>query len=300
MSFYKNANRQALLFLLPALLATLCVHVIPIVWGILISFIDLDMYTLQQFMGAPFVGFKNFIDIFTNGLDVGDKFIRSLWNILYFGIVCIPIGYVIALSVALFLNSRKFFGKTFLRSIILLPWITPDSVMFNIWRFIFQARIGIINKYLIALGIIKDPIIWLIGDRSLTAVIIANIWKGWPFSSLVFLAALQNIPKDLYESAKIDGANWWQRFRYITFPMLLPITSTILIMAFIWNFHAFSQFYVMLGGDTSSTAAVPSLVILRYAFENMKYGLGSAMAVFMLLVIFVLSFFMILKKKEEI
>ena len=298
MSFYKNANRQAFLFLLPALFATFLVHVIPIAWGILISFTGLDMYTLQGFK-APFVGLKNFFDVFTNGLDVGEKFIRSMWNILFFGIICIPSGFAISFAVALLLN-QNFVGRTFVRGLVLLPWITPDSVMYNVWRFIFQARIGIINKYLLALHIINEPVIWLIGDKALYAVIIANIWKGWPLGSLILLAALQNIPTDLYEAAKIDGANVFQRFRRITIPMLLPVSSTILIMSFIWNFHAFNQFFVMLGGDTSSRAAVPSLVILRYAFTNLQYGLGSAMAVIMLLIIFILSIFMIVRRKESI
>jgi len=299
MAIQKDANKQALLFILPAIIAMLFVHIIPIIWGILISFIDFNQNNVRKFMKAPFVGLQNFIQIFTSGLDIGNKYIRSIWNILLFGFICIPIGYVVAFSVALFLN-QKFWGRTVLRGLILLPWITPDSVMYNVWRFIFQARIGIVNKYLMAFGIIDKPIIWLVGNRALSAVIVANIWKGWPLSSLILLAALQNIPNDLYEAAKIDGANAWQRFRRITFPLLLPVSSTILIMAFIWNFHAFNQFYVMLGGDTSAKAAVPSLVILRYAFQDMKYGLSSAMAVVMLLVIFVMSFFIIMRRKEEI
>lgn len=299
MSLYKNANRQALFFILPALIAMLFVHIIPIVWGVLIGFFELNTYTLTKYFAAPFIGIKNFVQIFTSGLDVGDKFIRSMLNIFLFGIVCIPIDFVISFAVALLLN-QNFWGRTVVRGLVLLPWITPDSVMYNVWRFIFQARIGILNKYLLAFGIIKEPVIWLIGDKALYAVMIANIWKNWPLASLILLAGLQNIPSDLYEAAKIDGANWWQRFRRITFPMLMPVITTNLIMAFIWNFHAFNQFYVLLGGDTSAKAAVPSLVILRYAFTNLDYGLGSAMATMMLLVIFVLSFFMIIRRKEEI
>jgi multiple sugar transport system permease protein len=276
----------------------LFVHFIPIIWGILISFIDLDQNNVRKFMRAPFIGLRNFIQIFTSGLDIGNKYIRSIWNILVFGFVCIPIGYVLSFSVALFLN-QKFLGRTALRGLILLPWITPDSVMYNVWRFIFQARIGIVNKYLLALGIIDKPIIWLVGNRALSTVILANLWKGWPLTALILLAALQNIPEDLYEAAKIDGANAWQRFRRITFPILLPVSSTILTMGFIWNFHAFNQFYVMLGGDTSAKAAVPSLVIKRYAFDNLEYGISSAMAVVMLLVIFIMSFFVIMRKREE-
>jgi multiple sugar transport system permease protein len=171
--------------------------------------------------------------------------------------------------------------------------------MYNVWRFIFQARTGLLNTYLYYLGIIDEPIIWLVGDRALIAVIIASIWKGWPYSSLVMLAGLQNIPKDLYEAATIDGASGWQKFYKITMPMLWPVCRTLLVLGFIWNFHSFNQFYVMLGGDTSARAVIPALVIQREAFTNMLYGIGSAMSTVMLIIIFVLSFFMIIKRKEE-
>jgi multiple sugar transport system permease protein len=296
--FQKAANRQALTFILPALIAMLLVHIIPIMWGIYISFIDLDIKTLAQGTKAPFAGFKNYVEIFTSGLEIGEKFLRSIWNICFYGLVVIPAGFIISLAVALLLN-QNFAGRTLVRGLILLPYITPEAVMYNVWRFIFQARIGIVNKYLLALGLIKEPLIWLVGDRAMSAIIVASIWKGWPFSALVLLAGLQNIPVDLYEAARIDGANWFQRFRYITLPMLWPVCRTLLIISMIWNFHAFNQFYVMLGADTSARVAVPSLVIHREAFTSLHYGLGSAMAVIMLLVVFVLTFMSIISRKEE-
>ncbi len=298
MSLYKNASRQAFLLILPALIAMLFVHVIPIFWGILMSFIDLNTFNLSRFMSAPFVGFKNFVTIFTSGYDIGDKFIHSFINILLYGFIVMPIGFVISLAVALLLN-QKLYLRTIARGLILLPYLTPDSVMYNVWRFIFQSRTGLLNTYLYYLGIIKEPIIWLVGDRALYAVVIASIWKGWPYSALVLLAGLQNIPKDLYEAATIDGASVWQRFYKITMPMLWPVCRTLLVLGFIWNFHSYNQFYVMLGGDTSARAVIPALVIQREAFTNMLYGIGSAMATVMLIVIFALSFFMIVKRKEE-
>ncbi len=302
MSFNRNANRQALLFTLPALIATLFVHAIPILWGISISFFKLEQDTLTRFFNAPFNGIQNFINVFMSGTEVGEKFINSMFNILLFGFICIPIGFLISFLVALLLN-QNFIGRTIVRGLVLLPWLTPDSVMYNVWRFIFYSRTGIIDKYLLALGVINEPIIWLIGDRAIYAVILANIWKGWPLGALILLAGLQNIPNDLYEAAKIDGANVWQRFWHITFPMLLPVSSTILTMSFIWNFHAFNQFFVLLGGgdaSTTSRAAVPSLIILRYGFNLQEYGQGSAMAVIMLLIIFILTFFIILNRRETI
>ncbi|MDC7227791.1 MAG: sugar ABC transporter permease [Spirochaetales bacterium] len=292
-------NITAFKFILPALLAMLFVHVIPILTGMFISFLDLDIKTLTQWLSAPFVGLRNYFDIFNSGMDVGRVFMRSLWNVVLYGLLTIPIGYVIALAVALLLNN-KFPGRTIVRGLVLLPYITPDSVMYNVWRFIFQARIGLVNKLLLQIGLIQEPLIWLVGDRAMASVVMASVWKGWPFTCLILLSGLQGISAELYEAAEIDGASWWKKFRSITWPMLWPVTRTSLIMSCIWNFHAFNQFYVMLGGDTSSSVAVPSLVILREAFTNLHYGLGSAMAVIMLLVVLLFTGFSILSRKEEL
>jgi len=295
----ENKDRLALLLIGPALAAMIIVHIIPIIWGIYISFIDLDVHTLSQWTSAPFVGFGNFIEVFTSGLEVGTKFMRSLWNIIWYGIIVIPIGLIISMSVALLIN-RPFFGKTIVQGLILLPYITPDAVMYNVLRFIFQARIGILNKFLYDFGFIQEPIIWLVGDRAMIAVILASLWKGWPFTCLILLAGLQKIPEEQYEAAKIDGANPIQRFFFVTIPTLWPLTKSFIIFSIIWNFHAFNQFYVMLGGDLSSKAAIPNLVILNEAFTRLHYGLGAAMSVIMLLIVFVLTFFAIRSQKEEI
>ena len=295
----KNVNKEVLKYLAPALIAMLFVHVIPILWGVYISFLDLDINNLSSFFNAPFTGFKNYFELFSKKGVVSGPFFNSIKNIFIFGIITIPADLTIAFLVALLLNSNIKL-KTIIRGIVLLPYITPDAVMYNVWRFIFQARIGIVNMILINIGLIDRPLIWLVGDRAMVSVIIATVWKCWPYAALVLLAGLQGIPKELLEAARADGANAWQCFWKIIFPMMWPITRTLLLISFIWNFHSFNQFYVMLGGDTSSKAAVPSLVILEEGFSNMHFGLGSAMAVVLLLIIFVLTFTAIINKKEEV
>ena len=274
-------------FILPAVLCMLLVHVIPILWGIYISFLELDLYTITRWTQAPFVWLENYRQIFTSKVAVGERFLRSIYTVLIYGLVTIPIGYLLGLLVALLLN-REFLGRTLVRGLILLPYITPDSVAYNVWRFIFQARIGIVNKYLLGLGLIQEPLIWLVGDRALYAVIIASIWKGWPFACLILLAGLQGIDPQLYEAARIDGATGWQQFLHITFPLLKPVSKTLLMLNLIWNFHAFNQFYILLGADPGR-AHVPSTFILQEAFKNLHYGLGSAMAVVLMIVILILT-----------
>lgn len=296
MSLQSSARKAAYKFIAPALICMLLVHVIPIVWGIYIAFLDLDIYTLAQWTKAPFVGLGNFVRIFSSQADVGIKFMKSIWNVIFYGLVTIPAGYIIGLAVALLLN-QKFFGRSVVRSIILLPYITPDSVAYNVWRFIFQARIGILNKYLLKLGLVSEPPIWLVGDKAIYAVMVASIWKGWPFACLILLAGLQSIPKEMYEAAKIDGASAFQQFIYITMPFLKPVSVTLLLLSGIWNFHAFNQFYVLLGADPGS-AHVPSTFILQEAFTNLHYGLGAAMSVVLMLVILVLTVLVVRSRRE--
>ncbi|NSW76620.1 MAG: sugar ABC transporter permease [Candidatus Atribacteria bacterium] len=273
----------------------LVVHVIPILWGGYLSFLDLDIYTVTQWSKAPFVGFRNFLTVFSPRTDTGVRYLRSIGNVIYYGLVTIPAGYFIGLGVAMLLN-RKFWGRTLVRGLILLPYITPDSVVYNVWRFIFQARIGLVNKYLLFLGIIQEPAIWLVGDRAIYAVMVASIWKGWPFSCLVLLAGLQSVPPELYEAARIDGASKWQIFRYVTFPMLKPVSGTLLLLSAIWNFHAFNQFYILLGTDPGK-AHVPSTFILQEAFVNFHFGLGAAMSLFLTVVVLSMTVFVLKIRK---
>ncbi len=292
-------GKTAFRFILPAFICMLLVHIIPILLGMYLAFIDLDIYTVTQWIRAPFIGFKNFIDVFSPKTDVGVRYLRSIWNVVYFGLVTIPVGYVIGLLVALLLN-RRFFGRTLVRGLILLPYITPDSVAYNVWRFIFQARIGIVNKYLLELGLIDEPILWLVGDRAIYAVMVASIWKGWPFACLILLAGLQSIPQELYEAARIDGASPFALFRFVTFPMLRSVSSTLLLLSAIWNFHAFNQFYILLGTDPGK-AHVPSTFILQEAFTNLHLSKGAAMSLFLTFVVLLMTVVLLrFRRREEI
>lgn len=281
-------KRLAYLLILPAVIGMLFVHFIPMIWGFIISFMDLDITYIMDWTAAPFIGLKNYMEGFSQVTTIGRRFIRSLINVGYFGFLTVSIGYFLGLGVALLLN-KPFPGRTFVRGLILLPYITPDTVVFNFWRFIFQARIGILNKMLKTVGIIDHNLIWLVGDRSLYAVAVAAIWKWWPFGALVLLAGLQAIPGDIYEAARIDGASGWQRFKYITFPYLKPVTKTFIIMNILWNFNAFNQFYVMLGSDPGLAAEVPSTLILRQAFNHLDYGLGSALSMMLFAIMIVVT-----------
>lgn len=276
------------MFILPAVVAMLFVHYLPMAGGILVAFRDINLFTVTRWYEAPWVGLANFVQ----GLDpagfLGARFWRSLWNVTLFGAVTIAAGYVIGMAVALLLN-RPFPGRSLVRGLILLPYITPDSVAYSVWRFIFQARIGLVNMWLMKFGIIDEPVIWLVGSNSIYAVMLASVWKGWPFAALVLQAGLQTIPRELYESAMIDGASPWQRFRHITLPMLAPVTRMLILVSILWNYNAFNQFYVMLGRDPGPAADVPSTLILREAFSTFNFGVGTAMSVVLMAVTLLLT-----------
>jgi len=280
----KKIKLLGYLFILPAITAMLFVHIIPMGWGIIISFRDLTIRNIRNWTSAPVIGLKNYFSAFNNNVStISQRYKQSLWNILIYGFFTISIGFLVALGVALILN-KPFLGRTFVRGLILIPYITPDSVAFNFWRFIFQNRIGILNEMMLRIGMIKEPIMWLVGRNTLTAVIIASIWKGWPLTSLMLLAGLQTIPQSVYEAAKIDGASVWQSFKYITIPYLKPVIKTIMIMNILWNFHAYNQFRVLFGSNPGIHAEVPNTLIMREAFEHYNYGLGSALSVILMLI----------------
>ncbi len=284
----KKVRYLGYLFILPAVIAMILVHVIPMGWGILISFRDLTLRNIRNWREAPFTGLKNYITAFNPVTTVGQRFLRSLQNILLYGFVTITVGFLIALGVALLMN-KPFVGRNIVRGIILIPYITPDSVAYNFWRFIFQSRIGILNEMLLRIGIIQEPIMWLVGKNTIWAVIIASIWKGWPLTSLMLLAGLQTIPVELYEAARIDGANAWQCFKHITLSYLKPVIKTIMIMNILWNFHAYNQFVVLFGRNPGIHAEVPNTLIMREAFDNYNYGQGSALSVILMLMMLVIT-----------
>lgn len=266
----------------------LLVHYLPMLWSFYIGVHEVNLYTVTNWMSAPFNGVANFLAGFDPHTTLGARSVRALANILLYSAVTIAAGYVIGLAVALLLN-HQFTGRTLVRSLILLPYITPDSVAYNVWRFILQSRIGILNRYLLSLGLAKSPPMWLIGAPALWSVVVASVWKGWPFACLILLAALQKIPAELHEAARVDGASPWQQFRYITLPQLKSVTRTLLLLNTLWNLNAFNQFFVMLGRDPGLEADVPSTLILREAFSNFNFGVGSAMSIVLMGVLLLLT-----------
>jgi len=293
----KRENKTAFYFILPAIIIMILVHLIPITLGTYISFLKLNASNLSKFLKAPLT-INNFIEILSNKHAVGNDFLHSLKNILIFGLTVVPVSFIIAYAVALFLN-QKIYGKTFIIGIILLPYFTMDSVAYITWNFLFRSDFNILNGILKSLGIIKTNIIWLAGNKTLIPVIISTIWKTWSFSCIILLAGLQTIPEDLYEAAKIDGAGWWKTFKYITFPMLWPLSKVLLLLSSIWIIHSYNNFLIMTGGNDTKHSIIPSILITRHLNFFLNYGIGSAMAVILLIIVFIITVVLLLNTKDK-
>jgi ABC-type sugar transport system permease subunit len=185
---------------------------------------------------------------------------------------------VLGFLIALVLN-QKFVGRGFVRAFILLPWAIPTIVNGILWEWIYNANYGALNGLLFQLGMIDNYKNWL-GEPwlALNMIIIADTWKMTPFYVILYLAGLQTIPRELYDSAKIDGAGIWKRFLHITLPMLKPIILVILVLRTMQAFKVFDIIYIMTKGGPSGGTMVISFYTYIESFGNLNFGYGSAMS----------------------
>jgi ABC-type sugar transport system permease subunit len=184
---------------------------------------------------------------------------------------------LIGIGMALILNQRLK-GRNFFRGWMLLPWVAPTFVTALTWRWMFDGTSGVINFILVGLGLLNLPIAWLgSGSTALLAVIITNIWHGFPFFGVSLLAAMQAVPESLYEAAEVDGASPWQRFRHITIPGIQTVLIITTMLSTIWTFNDFQIVYIMTGGGP----AFATHLFATYTYQVGLTGsrLGYAVAV---------------------
>jgi multiple sugar transport system permease protein len=208
-------------------------------------------------------------------------------NTVYFTGGTVPLTMLIGLSLALLLNQPLRFRGVF-RTMYFLPVVTPFLVSAILWKWLYDSDNGLINYYLMKGHIIDEPLLWLSSQNlAMPAVIIMSIWAGVGFSMVIYLAGLQAIPEDLYESAKLDGAGTWARFRYITVPMVRPTTLFLLVMGIISSLQVFTQIFIMTqGGPVDKTTTMLYYVYLwAFKYYDMGYAATLAFALFILLLV---------------
>jgi multiple sugar transport system permease protein len=275
-----RVQRAAWWFVAPALIVIGVFFFVPVLGALVMSLTDFDLYALSDFDNLRFIGFDNYARLLREPL-----FWKALGNTLYFVALGVPLSIGVSLGAALLVNSKLARFRGLFRTVFFAPVVTTLVAVAVVWRYIFHTRYGFLNYGLTSLGL--DPIDWM-GDPqwAMPAIIILAVWKNFGYNMIILLAALQNIPDDLYEAARIDGASGWQIFRHITLPGIGPVLLLVSILTMTGYFQLFAEPYVMTeGGPLQST-----LSVLYFMYEEgfKWWSLGRASAVAFLL--FVLMF----------
>jgi multiple sugar transport system permease protein len=267
----------------PALAVIGVFFAVPVVIGLALSLTDFDLYALADLSTLRFVGLGNYVKLLHTPL-----FWQALLNTLYFVAVGVPVSIGLSLGTALLLNARVAKWHGVFRTALFAPVVTTVVAVAVIWRYLLHTRYGLINQGLAAIGV--DPVDWL-GDPhwSMPAIILFAAWKNFGYNMVILLAALQAIPRELYESARVDGAGSVRQFTDLTFPMLTPTLVMVGIMTLAGYFQLFAEPYVMTqGGPLRSTVSV-LYFMYEEGFRWWNLGFASSVAFVLFLVIFAVS-----------
>jgi multiple sugar transport system permease protein len=231
----------------------------------------------------PYVGTQNYEDL------IGDeRFGQAIFNTVYFAGGSVPLTMGIGLLLALLLN-QPLRGRALLRTAYYLPVVTPFVVAAILWKWLYNGDFGLLNYYMLKANLIDQPLLWLSSKTlAMPAVILMTIWAGVGFSMVIYLAGLQAIPEELYESAKMDGAGTLARLRYITIPMLRPSTLFLAVLGIIGSLQVFTQIFVMTSGGPvgRTTTMVYYMYLWGFKYYDMGYASALAIALFVMLLAF--------------
>ena len=265
----------------------LLVHGLPALAGAYLSFKNLNTFTFSLLFGAPSAGLDNYRAILDASNPLNDGFTGAVWNTVRYTFWTVLGCLAGGLAVALLLNRDRP-GQRWARALMLTPWVVPSFVVAVLWEFMWQRDAGIVNKVLVDyLHLLGERPTWLAGDNALWALIIPSVWRGLPLNMLIFLAALQAIPRELHEAAAIDGANAWRRFRHITLPLLRPLIAIQLLFGVIYAAYQYTIPVVMFGSNPGPDADLMMTFIVRQSFSNSLFGLGAAASVLLMAVMLV-------------
>jgi multiple sugar transport system permease protein len=273
-------NLAGYLFMMPAILVLITFVILPIVWAV---FLSLHKVQLLGGIKYEFIGFRNFTRLVED-----ERVWIALKNTVEYVAIVVPIQTILALVLAVTLNSG-IRGKNWWRILFFLPTVTSSAVLTLIFMWIYNTD-GLLNDFFAFVGL---PTYNWLGDPAvaLKGIMIMNIWSTAPFYMVIYLAALQDIPQSLYEAAELDGANDWQKFIYVTIPMLKPVTFFVVAMGIIGTFQLFDQSYIFSNGNGGPNNATLTVVLLIYqaVFRNLQMGYGAAIAFLLAMVIVIIT-----------
>lgn len=280
-SIIKNDEQNTARFMvMPAAVIILVLGVCPLLYVLWLSVNEVNPVTLK----TTFAGLKNYKDILDQ-----DDFWKAMGNTAYFTVVSLSLQIVLGVMVALLLH-QNFKGRWFVRTVFLLPWTVPTLVNANLWKWMLNTSYGIINKILIATGIIDTGIFWL-GKPFLTmnCVIFVDTWRMMPMVALMFLAAFQTVPDTILEAASIDGAGAFRKIWSIYLPSIKPMILVVLVLRTIQAFRVFDIIFSMTRGGPDNGTMVISFFAYQEIYNYLHYGKGAAIALIILIVMVLLS-----------
>ena len=273
-----SPTRFALLMIAPGVLLLVIFVVLPIFYSSVMSLQNINLVRAEQ--TRPFIGVDNFVKALTD-----DLFWASLGRSFYVAGVRVLFTVGLGLFFALLLNET-FFGRGLLRVIILVPWAIAPVVGALMWQLIFNAKYGVLNAVLLAVGAITSYIAWMANPLlSIHIVILVETWRAVPFAALFLLAAMQSIPASQYRAAKVDGANAWQCLRHITLPALRKTILILVLIETIWALQLFDTLYILTQGGPGLKTTVLTYLVFTQAFESLKLGYASAIGLLLFLCI---------------
>ncbi|MER8376641.1 sugar ABC transporter permease [Mesorhizobium sp. M1406] len=287
--------RSAWLFLAPMLLVLAAAAGWPLARTVYFSFTDASLADLDA---RQWVGFANYFSVFSmpsgrvlyDGLLVDPVWWRAVWNTVRFAVVSVTCETILGTIVALVLNA-KFPGRGIVRAAILIPWAIPTIVSAKMWQWMLNDQFGIINVVLLNLGLISAKIAWTANaDTAMAAILIVDIWKTTPFMALLILAALQMLPREIIEVARLDGANPWQIFWRVTLPLIRPAVMVAVIFRALDALRIFDLIYVL----TPNNAHTKSMSVFArenlFEFDKFAYGSAASTLLFLILALLTIAY----------
>ncbi|MDD5432964.1 MAG: sugar ABC transporter permease [Candidatus Omnitrophica bacterium] len=274
------------LFVLPAVLIFLVFYIIPFIWVFQLGFFDWD--GIVPLKDAAYVGLGNFKEILTQD----PSWSQAMWNAGYITLIALTFQNALAFLLALACD-REIRLKNFYRVIFFIPPVLSEIVVGMVCRFIINDIDGanMINRMLSSIGLSGLAHNWLSNPKTvLTTVALVHSWKGFGWGFLIFLAGLQTIPKELYEAARVDGANCWQSFRKVTVPLMMPVIVLVGILTVLGCMQSFALILGLVGGEFAGHTSVPVLRILAVMRDSSRFGYGCALGINLGVILVVISF----------
>ena len=289
----RSHQLMGLLTIAPALFLILALTLYPVAYSIWLSLLEKHSFFPQE----RFVGLENYLYLWTD-----PEFWASLWLGVVYSVWTILFQVILGVAAALILNE-SFVGRGLVRGIVLFPYMIPTIVAVILWKWLLNDTYGVVNYWLFAFGIMRDPISWLGADHIMLSVIVMSIWQFFPFVLLAILARLQTIPPELYEAAKVDGASAFRRFLHVTLPQIRGILFVVILLRSIWMFTKFDTVWLM-GEGAGAGRFIRTLPVYAYMRTLTYYqaGLGAALAVIMfaILIVCTIIYFGLFREEADI